>query len=60
MSEVQESLVLDLEGFQGPLDVLLELARAQKVDIRQISIVALVDQFLAIIDSRGFFRKNGV
>jgi len=50
MSEVQESLLLDLEGYQGPLDVLLELARAQKVDIRQISILALVDQFLAIVE----------
>lgn len=50
MSEAPDSLLLDLDGFQGPLDVLLELARAQKVDIRQISIVALVDQFLAIVD----------
>jgi len=50
MSEPQETLLLDLEGFQGPLDVLLELARAQKVDIRQISILSLVDQFLAIIE----------
>jgi len=50
MSEAPESLLLDLDGFQGPLDVLLELARAQKVDIRQISIVALVDQFLAIVE----------
>lgn len=46
----EESLVLDLEGFQGPLDVLLELARAQKVDIRQISVLALADQFLAIVE----------
>ncbi|MDB5412806.1 MAG: segregation/condensation protein [Rubritepida sp.] len=50
MSEPQESLLLDLEGYQGPLDVLLELARAQKVDIRQISILSLVDQFLAIVE----------
>jgi segregation and condensation protein A len=50
MSGVQESLQLELEGYQGPLDVLLELARAQKVDIRQISILALVDQFLAIVE----------
>ena len=44
------SLVLKLDGFEGPLDVLLELARAQKVDIRQISILDLVDQFLAIVE----------
>ena len=34
-------LVLDLDGFEGPLDVLLALARAQKVDLTQISILAL-------------------
>ncbi|MFN3449965.1 MAG: segregation and condensation protein A [Roseococcus sp.] len=45
-----DALLLELEGFQGPLDVLLELARAQKVDIRQISILALVDQYLAVIE----------
>ena len=50
MGETQETLLLDLDGFQGPLDVLLELARAQKVDIRQISILSLVDQFLAIVE----------
>ncbi len=44
------SLHLRLEGFEGPLDLLLELARAQKVDIRQISILALVDQFLAVLE----------
>ena len=43
-------LHLRLDGFEGPLDVLLELARAQKVDIRQISILALVDQFLALVE----------
>ncbi len=45
-----DALLLDIDGFQGPLDVLLELARAQKVDIRSISIVALVDQYLAVIE----------
>ena len=44
------SLTLALDGYEGPLDALLELARAQKVDIRQISILALVDQFLAVIE----------
>lgn len=44
------ALVLHLQGFDGPLDLLLELARAQKVDIRQISILALVDQFLAVVE----------
>src|ERR1700723_2823698 len=45
-----DSLLLKLEGFEGPLDLLLELARAQKVDLAKISILALVDQYLAVID----------
>lgn len=49
-ANMDEALLLDIEGFQGPLDVLLELARAQKVDIRSISILSLVDQYLAVIE----------
>src|ERR1700757_4492226 len=45
-----DSLVLNLEGFEGPLDLLLELARSQKVDLAKISILALVDQYLAVIE----------
>ena len=45
-----EALVLHLEGFEGPLDLLLELARSQKVDLAKISILALVDQYLAVIE----------
>lgn len=41
--------VLHLDGFDGPLDLLLDLARAQKVDLRAISIGALVDQYLAVL-----------
>src|SRR3984957_8578554 len=41
---------LNLEGFAGPLDLLLELARSQKVDLAKISILALVDQYLAVIE----------
>ena len=44
-------LILDLEGYEGPLDILLTLAREQKVDLRRISMVALVDQYLAFIAS---------
>ena len=44
------SLVLRLEGFEGPLDLLLDLARAQKVDLAKISILALVEQYLAVIE----------
>jgi len=45
-----DALVLQLDGFEGPLDLLLELARAQKVDLAKISILALVEQFLAVIE----------
>src|SRR6516162_1140786 len=48
-SEV-DRLALRLEGFEGPLDLLLDLARAQKVDLARISILALVEQFLAVIE----------
>ncbi len=43
------ALVVNLEGFAGPLDLLLNLARDQKVDLRQISILALAEQYLAYI-----------
>lgn len=45
-----ESLILDLEGFEGPLDLLLDLARQHKVDMAQISILALADQYIAYIE----------
>jgi segregation and condensation protein A len=44
-----EELVVDLEGFEGPIDMLLSLAREQKVDLTKISILALADQYLAFI-----------
>ena len=44
------TLTLDLDGWEGPLDLLLTLARAQKVDLRQISILSLVEQYLTFID----------
>lgn len=47
---MSDALHLQLEGFEGPLDLLLDLARAQKVDIARISIMALVDQYLAVIE----------
>lgn len=45
-----EQLTLDLDGWEGPLDLLLNLARAQKVDLKQISILALVEQYLAYVE----------
>jgi hypothetical protein len=47
----EPALVVDVEGFEGPLDLLLVLARQQKVDLAKISILALADQFLAFIDA---------
>jgi segregation and condensation protein A len=44
-----ERLLVDLEGFEGPLDVLLTLAREQKVDLAKISILKLVEQYLAFV-----------
>jgi segregation and condensation protein A len=44
-----DRLTLDLDGWEGPLDLLLTLARAQKVDLATISILALVEQYLAFI-----------
>ena len=46
----EPALVVDVEGFEGPLDLLLVLARQQKVDLAKISILALADQYLAFIE----------
>lgn len=43
-------LVVDVDGFEGPLDLLLELARRQKVDLTKISILALAEQYLVFIE----------
>jgi len=49
-ADEEPALVVDVAGFEGPLDLLLELARAQKVDITRISILALANQYLAYIE----------
>lgn len=46
----QRSLMVDLDGYEGPLDVLLVLARDQKVDLLKISILELAEQYLAFIE----------
>jgi len=51
-----ERLSVSLEGFDGPLDLLLDLARAQKIDLAKISILQLVDQYLAVIDGARLVR----
>ncbi len=45
-----EALLVDVEGFEGPLDVLLVLARTQKVDLRKISILELAEQYLTFVE----------
>ncbi|MBU6299339.1 MAG: segregation/condensation protein A, partial [Alphaproteobacteria bacterium] len=47
----EEALVVTVDGFEGPLDLLLTLARNQKVDIAKISILKLADQYLEFIES---------
>lgn len=49
--DVAEALVVDVAGFEGPLDLLLHLARNQKVDLARISILALAEQYLLFVDS---------
>lgn len=46
-----ETLLVDVDGFAGPLDLLLSLAREQKVDLGRISILALAEQYLAFIEA---------
>src|ERR1700712_3991780 len=50
MDSDPDTLTLDLDGWEGPLDLLLTLARSQKVDLKQISILALVEQYLAYVE----------
>ena len=49
-AETEPALVVDVEGFEGPLDLLLTLARQQKVDLSRISILALANQYLSFIE----------
>jgi segregation and condensation protein A len=45
-----EALIVDVGGFEGPLDLLLALARDQKVDLARISVLALAEQYLAFVE----------
>ena len=47
----EPAMMVDVEGFEGPLDLLLALARQQKVDLAKISILALADQYLTFIEA---------
>ncbi|WP_235829819.1 segregation and condensation protein A [Frigidibacter oleivorans] len=45
-----EALIVDVDGFEGPLDLLLTLSRTQKVDLRRISVLQLAEQYLSFVD----------
>jgi len=49
-AESEPRLLVDVDGFEGPLDLLLELARRQKVDLHRISVLALSEQYLVFIE----------
>src|ERR1700758_1757575 len=51
IADGEPALVVDVEGYEGPLDLLLTLARQQKVDLAKISILALADQYLIFIEA---------
>jgi segregation and condensation protein A len=45
-----EALIVDVDGFEGPLDLLLTLSRTQKVDLRKISVLKLAEQYLGFVE----------
>ncbi len=49
-ADAEPSFLVDVDGFEGPLDLLLELARRQKVDLAKISVLALAEQYLEFIE----------
>jgi len=51
-----EALIVDVEGFEGPLDLLLMLSRTQKVDLRKISVLQLAEQYLVFVDEARALR----
>ena len=51
-----EALIVDVEGFEGPLDLLLTLSRTQKVDLRRISVLHLAQQYLVFVEQAQTLR----
>lgn len=51
-----EALIIDVDGFEGPLDLLLTLSRTQKVDLRKISVLQLAHQYLAFVEKAKTLR----
>jgi segregation and condensation protein A len=52
----EDALIIEVDGFEGPLDLLLALARNQKVDIAKISVLQLADQYLAFVETARRYR----
>jgi segregation and condensation protein A len=53
---IAESLIVDVDGFEGPLDLLLMLSRTQKVDLRRISVLQLAEQYLGFVNQAKALR----
>ncbi|MDQ2093098.1 segregation and condensation protein A [Rhodalgimonas zhirmunskyi] len=51
-----EALIVDVDGFEGPLDVLLTLSRTQKVDLRKVSVLQLAQQYLSFVEKAKALR----
>ncbi len=51
-----EALIVDVDGFEGPLDLLLTLSRTQKVDLRRISVLQLAEQYLGFVEQAKVLR----
>ena len=51
-----EALIVDVEGFEGPLDLLLTLSRTQKVDLRKVSVLELAEQYLGFVEKARHLR----
>jgi segregation and condensation protein A len=57
-AEGEPAFTVDLDGFEGPLDLLLELARRQKVDLSRISVLALAEQYLVFVEAARKLRLD--
>lgn len=54
--QAAEALIVDVDGFEGPLDLLLNLSRTQKVDLRKISVLDLAEQYLDFVEKAQALR----
>ena len=54
--EAKNHLIIDIDGFEGPIDLLLSLARSQKVDLKEISVFELAQQYVNYINSQAALK----